>query len=192
MVASSIVMDAAEIDAVLRRMASEIVAAVHEPERLVLIGIRTAGVFLGRRLQAVMAEALRTPVRFGCLDITLYRDDLYTGLEKPRVGPTDITFPIDGLDIVLVDDVLFTGRTVRAALDELMDLGRPRRIHLAVLIDRGHRELPISADIVGRRIETTLQQQVKVHLREDARYFDDQVRLIGPSEPAALRDERCS
>ena len=100
------------------------------------------------------------------MDITLYRDDLYTGLEKPALGVTELPFDMEGTGIVLVDDVLFTGRTVRAALDAFHDYGRPRWIRLAVLVDRGHRELPILADVVGRRIETSLSDKVRVEIGE--------------------------
>lgn len=172
------VMNAAEIQAALERMADALIAQLDAPENAAIIGIRTGGVPLGLRLKKVLEARLSARLTFGVLDITLYRDDLYSGLEKPRVGPTDVTFSLDNREIVLVDDVLFTGRTVRAALNELMDLGRPRRILLATLLDRGHRELPIMANAVGLHLETLRSQKVEVQLTEDPRFQQDQVLLL--------------
>ena len=133
---------------------------------LVLVGIKRRGDLLARRLSQLLAEQLGREVPVGSLDITLYRDDFDSLSEQPIVGQTEIAFPLEGRTVVLVDDVLFTGRTVRAALDELLDLGRPARIVLAVLIDRGGRELPICADIVGQTLAVEPGDQVQVLLSE--------------------------
>jgi pyrimidine operon attenuation protein/uracil phosphoribosyltransferase len=136
----------------------------------VLVGIRTAGVPLAERLCTYIAETGElSPTRpaLGIVDITLYRDDVFVGLPKPEVGPTELPHhTIDGRTVVLVDDVLFTGRTIRAALDALMDYGRPRSVQLAVLVDRGHRELPIQPDYVGLTVQTSRRQSIKVVLSE--------------------------
>jgi pyrimidine operon attenuation protein / uracil phosphoribosyltransferase len=133
---------------------------------LAVIGIRRRGVPLAQRVAARLTELGGAPPRTGVLDITLYRDDLSLVAAQPVVGKTEIQFPIDGLRVVLTDDVLFTGRTVRSAIDALFALGRPARIELAVLVDRGLRELPIQADHVGESIDTTRNQRVDVYLRE--------------------------
>jgi len=177
----TVLYDAQAIDSALDRMASHLCQRLELPETVAVVGIRTGGIHVGCRLAERIAQRLQAPVPFGSLDITLYRDDLYSGLEKPRVGPTEVPFDVDGREIILVDDVLFTGRTVRAALEELMDLGRPRRILLAALLDRGHRELPIAADVVGGVVQTTKAQRIAVQLREDPRYGVDQVLLLNPS-----------
>ena len=158
-------LDAAGINRALKRMAHEIVERNAAVGAVVLVGIRTAGVPLAERLAASMRDAGEVEVALGAIDITLYRDDVFEGLPKPEVGSTELpAHTIAGKTIVLVDDVLYTGRTIRAALDALMDFGRPRAVQLAVLVDRGHRELPIQPDYVGLRVETTRQQSVKVIL----------------------------
>lgn len=161
-------LDAAAIARALRRIANEIVERNGGVDGLVLVGIRTGGVPLAERIAAAIsdAEGRRPPV--GAVDITLYRDDVFVGLPKPEVGPTQLPLPIAGKKLVLVDDVLFTGRTVRAALDVVMDYGRPRAVELAALVDRGHRELPIQPDYVGLSVATTRAQSVKVELVEIA------------------------
>lgn len=132
-----------------------------------LVGIRTGGIELADRLRdRILAAGLAPPAR-GDLDITLYRDDLYTGLEKPLLGDTDLPFEISGCGIILVDDVLFTGRTIRAALGELHDFGRPAWVRLCVLVDRGHRELPIQPDYVGLQVQTALSDRVTVDWKTD-------------------------
>jgi len=133
---------------------------------LCLVGVRTGGVHLAERLRARVLAERSVEVPLGILDITLYRDDVFEGLPRPEVGATHLAFPLTGRRVVLVDDVLYTGRTVRAALDALMEFGRPRRIELCVLVDRGCRELPIQADYVGLRVEVPRTQSVKVLLRE--------------------------
>ena len=174
-----VVMDADRIQRTLTRIAHEIVERGRGVEDLALIGIRTAGVPLARRLAKLLADITGHEVKTGALDITLYRDDL--GLHavgtQPVVRSTDIPFSIDNTRILLVDDVLFTGRTIRAALDALIEFGRPKTIQLMVMIDRGHRELPIKADYVGKNVPTALSQSVKVHLTEtDGR---DEVEIAG-------------
>ena len=161
-----VVMDAEGIDRSLTRIASEILEKNKGGEELVLVGIRTGGVFLAERLKRKISRIEGKEIPFGILDITLYRDDLSTSHRKPRLGKTDIPFSLDGKKVVLVDDVLFTGRTIRAAMDALIDFGRPKLIQLAVLIDRGHRELPIRADFVGKNLPSSLWQAVSVNLTE--------------------------
>ena len=161
-----VVMDAEGINRSLTRIASEILEKNKGGEDLVLVGIRTGGVFLAERLKRKISSIEGKEIPFGILDITLYRDDLSTSHRKPRLGKTDIPFSLDGKKVVLVDDVLFTGRTIRAAMDALLDFGRPKLIQLAVLIDRGHRELPIRADFVGKNLPSSLWQAVSVNLTE--------------------------
>jgi pyrimidine operon attenuation protein/uracil phosphoribosyltransferase len=172
------VMDAKGIQRALARMAQEILESNEQVERLLLVGIHSGGVPLAQRLaDLISATEGRSPL-VGEMDITLYRDDLYTGLEKPVLGETRLPIGLKGTHVVLVDDVLFTGRTIRAALDEMMDFGRPDRIQLAVLVDRGHRELPIQADFVGRRIQTEKRDQVVVSAGAKASE-EDCVRVNG-------------
>lgn len=166
MVQQKVVMDAEGIDRSLTRIAFEILEKNKGVEDLVLVGIRTGGIYLADRLRNKIAGTEGKTVPVGILDITLYRDDLSTSRRKPRLGKTDIPFSLDGKKVVLVDDVLFTGRTIRAAMDALIDFGRPRLIELAVLIDRGHRELPIRADFVGKNLPSSLWEAVSVHLTE--------------------------
>ncbi|HYU43212.1 MAG TPA: bifunctional pyr operon transcriptional regulator/uracil phosphoribosyltransferase PyrR [Vicinamibacteria bacterium] len=169
-------MDADRLSRTLSRMAHEILERHPDIRGTVLVGVRTRGVPLARRLAARMKEASGFEPPVGALDITLYRDDLTTVGPQPVLKGTDIPTSIDGRTVVLVDDVLFTGRTVRAALDELIDFGRPARIELAVLVDRGHRELPIHADYAGRTLTTTREETVQVRLKEED--GDDRVLLL--------------
>ncbi len=160
-------LNAQDIQRALTRVAHEILERNKGAENLALVGIRTRGVPLAQRLvdQIRMIEGVDVPL--GMLDITLYRDDVGTGKQNPVLKKTEIPFSIAEKTIVLVDDVLFTGRTIRAAIDALMDFGRPAGVQLAVLIDRGHRELPIRADFVGKNIPTSLDMRVKVRLQEN-------------------------
>jgi pyrimidine operon attenuation protein/uracil phosphoribosyltransferase len=160
------ILTADQLTRTLRRLAHEIVENNRGAEGLVLIGLLTRGVPLARRLSDAIAEfeGVRTPV--GSLDIGLYRDDITQRATPPRVRPSDIPVTIDGATIVLVDDVLFTGRSVRAALDALLDYGRPARVRLAVVVDRGHRELPIRPDFVGKNMPTAFSESVEVRLLE--------------------------
>ena len=162
---SRIVVDAAELSRSLTRMAHQILEANHGADDLVLLGIPTRGVFLARRLAVLIAEIEGRPARQGELDITMYRDDLRANPTR-FVGRTAIPGRIDDSIVVLVDDVLFSGRTIAAAMDALRDLGRPRAVRLAVLVDRGHRQLPIAADHVGRTIQTAADERVQVLLSE--------------------------
>ena len=161
------VMDEVAIDRALTRIAHEILERNRGCQDLVLIGIRTRGVYLAQRLVEKIHAIEGERVPLGVIDITLYRDDLRRRLDHPKVARTDISFPLTDKRVILVDDVLFTGRSIRAALDGLMDFGRPRSIQLAVLVDRGHRELPIRADYVGRNVPTAIQESVKVRMREE-------------------------
>lgn len=167
-------MSAGDMDRVLMRMASQIVENNPDLSEVVLVGIRRRGVPLASRLAAKILEMDGVTVTTGALDITLYRDDLSTVGDRPVVNRTELPSNVTGKTIVLVDDVLYTGRTVRAALDELIDFGRPRRVQLAVLVDRGWRELPIQADYVGKTISTTEREIVKVMLPE----FDETEQVI--------------
>jgi pyrimidine operon attenuation protein/uracil phosphoribosyltransferase len=171
-------MDAGRIERALARIAAEIHERHPRPQDLVLVGIRSRGVPLARRLAAALAEAGEAPA-VGALDITLYRDDLTAIAPQPILRGTEIPVPIDDRVVVLVDDVLFTGRTVRAALDELVDFGRPARIELAVLIDRGHRELPIRPDYVGKTVTTSRKESVQVMLLDHD--GEDRVALLEKS-----------
>jgi pyrimidine operon attenuation protein / uracil phosphoribosyltransferase len=159
-------MSANEIHRTLERMAHEIVERSAGAEDLALIGVRRRGIPLAERLAQIIRTSSNVPVPVGTLDITLYRDDLSTVAPQPVVQSSEIPFPVDGIDILLVDDVLYTGRTVRAAMNGLFDLGRPRRIRLCVLIDRGHRELPIEASFIGRKVETSDTEIIEVRLEE--------------------------
>lgn len=150
----------------LARIAHEIVERNHGTSGLVLIGIRTRGAPLARRLVATLQDLEKATVPLGELDITLYRDDLARRRLQPRIGPSDVPVSLDDRTVILVDDVIFTGRSVRAALDAVMDFGRPSSVQLAVLVDRGHRELPIRADYVGKNVPTALDEEVRVRLEE--------------------------
>ena len=162
----AVVMDEKQITRTLQRIAHEIVERNSGVDDLILVGIRKRGVPLAERISKAIARFEETEVPVGALDITLYRDDLQMVDVNPIIGKTEIYQDVTNKVIVLVDDVLFTGRTVRAALDELIDFGRPRAIHLAVLIDRGHREFPIRADFVGKNVPTSPHETVEVFLKE--------------------------
>ena len=163
-----VVMEADRIGRTLMRIAHEVVERNRGIEELALVGVRTRGVPIAKRIAANLFEIVNHQVPAGSLDITLYRDDLmrHTVGPQPVLRRTEIPFSIDDRRILLVDDVLYTGRTVRAALDALVDFGRPRAIQLVVLVDRGHRELPIKADYVGKNLPTSLRQSVQVRLSE--------------------------
>jgi pyrimidine operon attenuation protein/uracil phosphoribosyltransferase len=163
-----VVLDASRISRSLARIAHEILERNHAVDELALIGIRTRGVPLARRLARAIRDINGHEVPTGALDITLYRDDLMRHAvgAQPVIRKTEIPFSIDDRRILLVDDVLYTGRTIRAALDALIEFGRPKTIQLIVLVDRGHRELPIKADYVGKNVPTSLSESVQVHLTE--------------------------
>jgi pyrimidine operon attenuation protein/uracil phosphoribosyltransferase len=174
-------MDADRIDRSLTRIAHEIVERNRAIENLALIGIRERGVHLAERLASRLAAITGHTVATGALDITLYRDDLmrHPVGPQPLVRSTDIPFDLDDRTILLVDDVLYTGRTIRAALDALIDFGRPRAIQLAVLVDRGHRELPIKADYVGKNVPTSRRESVQVRLSEVDGHDDVLIETTG-------------
>jgi pyrimidine operon attenuation protein/uracil phosphoribosyltransferase len=159
-------MSASEVERTLIRLAHEILEKNNGVEDLALVGIRRRGVPLAERLAKIIQRIEKKPVLLGTLDITLYRDDLSTLGSKPVVQKHEMEIPITGKSVVLVDDVLYTGRTTRAAMDALFRVGRPRRLQLCVLIDRGHRELPIEAAFIGRTVQTTENQIIEVKLRE--------------------------
>ena len=160
------VLDARAVERTLKRMADEIVELNDGIEDLVVVGIQRRGVQLAQRIVTMIEKSEGARVPSGALDITLYRDDLQTVGPRPVVGPTHIPWAIDDKHVVIVDDVLYTGRTVRAALDELADFGRPARIALAVLVDRGGRELPIHADIVGKKVDVQSGERIDVLVEE--------------------------
>jgi len=186
----AVVMDAAKIDRTLTRIAHEIAEKNPAMEDLVLVGIRSRGVPLAERLARKILEMEKVEIPVGILDITLYRDDATTIGPHALLKATLIHFPIDGKKVILVDDVLFTGRTIRAALDGIMDFGRPMCIQLAVLVDRGHRELPIRADYVGKNLPTSREERVEVSLAEED--GKDAVHLVkpGPSGRGGGKRER--
>ncbi len=171
------VMDAPKIKRAFNRIATEITERNRDLKNLVIIGIRTRGVFIARRLAHLIKEFEGVEVPVGVLDITLYRDD-FSELEQHSVKKTEISFSITDKDVLLVDDVLFTGRTIRAAMDSLVDLGRPKTIQLMVFVDRGHRELPIRADYVGKFLPTSRREKVRVHLKEIDK--KDEVQIVEP------------
>jgi pyrimidine operon attenuation protein/uracil phosphoribosyltransferase len=159
-------MSASEIDRTLVRLAHEVLEKCEDLDRLAFIGIRRRGVPMAQRLAAKIKALENLTIPVGFLDISLYRDDLSTIATQPVLNATEIAFPVTGKDIILMDDVLYTGRTIRAALDALFDHGRPARVQLLVLIDRGHRELPIEARFVGRTVQTTDNEIIEVKFSE--------------------------
>jgi len=163
---SVLVMDAKTIGRALIRIAHEIVEKNKGAENMAVIGIQNRGAYLAERVARLIEKIEGVQIPVGLMDITLYRDDVQTKLEQPLVQKTEILFDVVDKVIILVDDVLFTGRTIRAALDQIIDFGRPKRIQLAVLVDRGHRELPIRADYVGKNIPTAQEDRVKVKIEE--------------------------
>ena len=173
-VEKSQLMSATEIDRTLQRVAHEIVERSGGTANLALIGVRRRGVPLANRIAKAMREIDRVEVPVGTLDITLYRDDLSKVAAHPVIQSSDINFSVDDKDLILVDDVLYTGRTARAAMNALFDLGRPRSLRLCVLIDRGHREMPIEASFVGRMVQTSASEIIEVKLRE----IDQEERVI--------------
>jgi len=174
--AERVVLDQPGIERALNRISHEILERNSGAKEIAFVGIRTCGVHLARRLVKKITEIDGIEIPLGLLDITLYRDDLATKREKPILKKTEIPFSIAQKNIILVDDVLFTGRTIRAAMDGLVDFGRPRAIQLAILVDRGHRELPIRADYVGKNIPTSIFEKVKVLLEEEGE--EDRVVLL--------------
>ena len=170
-----LVLDAETLDRAISRISYEILENVPDQKSLAIVGIHTGGEFLGRRIRDRIGKIQGIQVPFGAIDITLYRDDLSHMDEQPTIRGTDLPFPVSGATIVLVDDVLYTGRTVRAALDAIIDFGRPRQVQLAILVDRGHRELPIRPDYVGKNLPTNKDHSVHVRLKENG--FEDAVYI---------------
>jgi pyrimidine operon attenuation protein / uracil phosphoribosyltransferase len=160
------IVDKQGLDRILTRISHEILEKNKGSDNLVLIGMRTRGEFLAHRIFNKIKKIDNVELPLGVLDVTLYRDDYRTRLKQPEVSVSDITFDINEKDIIVIDDVLYTGRTVRSALNALMDFGRPSSIQLFILVDRGHRELPIRADYVGKNIPTSLNQEIKVKMKE--------------------------
>lgn len=177
-----VTLDAQGIQEAIGRLAREILAANGEPSELAIVGIHTGGVHLARRLGDAICEIAGSRASEGSIDITLYRDDVFIGLPQPIVGRTEMPFDMTGIKLVLVDDVLFTGRTVRSALDAVIDYGRPAAIRLCVLVDRGHREFPIQADYVGSTVETGAHHAVKVELTEEGAPLD-RIALYTKGDP---------
>ena len=165
-VKKNVIMDADAMRRAIVRIAHEIIERNKGVENVVLVGIRTRGVPIAERLAAAIKEIEKVELPVGMLDITLYRDDLSTLAYNPFCHGTDIDFDVDGKTVILVDDVLYTGRTIRCALDAIIDMGRPKAIQLAVLIDRGHRELPIRADFAGKNVPTSHKEAIEVYLAE--------------------------
>jgi pyrimidine operon attenuation protein/uracil phosphoribosyltransferase len=174
------VMDARKIKRALHRIATEIIERNRELSNLVIVGIRTRGIYLGKRMSKMIKDLEKIEIPVGVLDITLYRDDFSELESQHMVKKTEINFPVTDKDVLLVDDVLFTGRTIRAAMDSLIDLGRPKTIQLLVLIDRGHRELPIRADYVGKFLPTSKREIVQVRLKEIDK--GDEILITEPAE----------
>jgi pyrimidine operon attenuation protein/uracil phosphoribosyltransferase len=160
------VLDAIDVERILQKITDQIIENHKQMDKLALIGIHTRGVFLAHRIQSLIKESTGIELNTGAVDINLYRDDWTRIGAHPIVRKSDISFNIDEKKIILIDDVLFTGRTIRAAMDALMDFGRPARIELAVFIDRGHRELPIHANYIGQTVKTTLKEAINVLLKE--------------------------
>jgi pyrimidine operon attenuation protein/uracil phosphoribosyltransferase len=175
------IIDESGLERTVARLAHEILERNKGATSIVIIGIRTRGEFLARRIAKKIEEVEGVNLKIGSLDITLYRDDLLGKLEQPQLKGTDILFDITGKNVILIDDVLYTGRTIRAALDALIDLGRPKSIQLAVLIDRGHRQLPIKADYVGKNVPTSSDESIRVHIKEAD--GEDSVLLMYPEKP---------
>jgi pyrimidine operon attenuation protein/uracil phosphoribosyltransferase len=160
------IIDEEGLSRTITRLAHEILERNKGSKNLILIGMRTRGEFIAERIKQKITEIEKAEPQYGVLDVTLYRDDFRTRLKQPEVSVTNITFDVNEKDVILIDDVLYTGRTVRAALDAIMDLGRPNTIQLCVFVDRGHRELPIKADFVGKNIPTSINEEVRVRLNE--------------------------
>lgn len=171
----ALLMDSIAINRALIRLSHEIIERNKGTDNIALVGIRTRGVPIARRLAEHIKTTEGADIKVGILDITLYRDDLSIIADHPVINSTDIDFNIIGKDIILVDDVLFTGRTVRAAIEAIMEMGRPSSIQLAVIVDRGHRELPIRADFVGKNVPTSKKEVIKVSINETDGY--DEVAL---------------
>ena len=162
----AILLDKKQIQKTLVRLAHEIIEKNSNLENIAIVGIRTRGVVIAERLCSIIKDITGKNLNSGSIDVTFYRDDFETNLGSPKVGPSNILFDISKKDVILIDDVLYTGRTIRAAMEEIFSLGRPEKIQLAVLIDRGHRELPIKANYVGKNYPTSFNEHIHVYLDE--------------------------
>tara|TARA_B100000029_G_scaffold474660_1_gene517216 strand:+ start:103 stop:651 length:549 start_codon:yes stop_codon:yes gene_type:complete len=169
-------LDERQIQKTLLRLSHEIIEKNSNLDNLAIIGIRTRGDIIAKRIHSIIKDISKVNVETGTLDVTFYRDDFKTNLGSPKVGPSEILFNVDKKNIILVDDVLYTGRTIRAAMDEIFSLGRPKKIQLAVLIDRGHRELPIKSNYVGKNYPTSFNEHIHVYLNETDN--DESVKLL--------------
>lgn len=174
------IMDAAGLDRTLTRLAHEILEKNKGVDNIIITGMRTRGAFIAERLQKKICDIEKKEVPIGSLDVTFYRDDFRIRLKQPEIQVTKIPVDIDEKDVILVDDVLYTGRTVRAAMDALMDFGRPSSIQLVILIDRGHREFPIMANIVGKNVITSIDEEIRVKMTEIDE--EDAIYLVEVSE----------
>jgi len=161
------VMDAEDIRRALTRIAYEILDSNGGAKNLAIVGLQTRGVHIAQRIAAIIGNIEQMPIPVGILDVTMYRDDFRIALKQPKVQITTIPFEVEGVTIVIVDDVFYTGRTVRSALNAIMDFGRPGRIELAVLVDRGHRELPLRADYIGKMVPTDINEEIRVRVVEE-------------------------
>ena len=161
------VMDSGDIQRALKRISYEILDNNSGAENLAIVGLQTRGIHIARHIASIIEEIEHIPIPVGILDVTMYRDDFRIALKQPNVQITSIPFEVEAVTVVLVDDVFYTGRTVRCALDAIMDFGRPGRVELAVLVDRGHRELPLRADYVGKMIPTDPNEEVRVRVHEE-------------------------
>jgi pyrimidine operon attenuation protein/uracil phosphoribosyltransferase len=179
-----LLLTASDLDRTFRRFAHQFIEPYDDLSRFAIIGMQTRGVHIAKRVQHYIKESIGHDVPLGVLDVTFYRDDFRTKMKMPDVKVTEIPFDLFGMDVVLVDDVLYTGRTVRAALDAMMSFGRPRSIRFCCLVDRGHRELPISADVVGVTVPTHQTEEVRVYLNElDG---EDAVYIVERSNPEGV------
>lgn len=160
------IMSAEDLNRTYKRFAHQFLEPHDQPDQLALIGMQTRGVYMGKRIVQFIKEEFGYEIDFGVLDVTFYRDDFRTKLKMPEVKVTEIPFDLYDRDVVLIDDVLYTGRTVRSAMDALMDYGRPRSIKFCCMVDRGHRELPICADYIGTKLPTHVQEEVSVKVKE--------------------------
>jgi len=174
------VMNSADMNRTLKRISYEILDRNHGPNNLAIVGLRTRGVHLAQRIASIIESVEKVNIPVGILDVTMYRDDFRIALKKPKVQVTSIPFEVAGMTVVLVDDVFYTGRTVRSALDALIDFGRPGRVRLAVLVDRGHRELPLKADFIGKKILTAPDEEIRVSMVEEDGI--DEVTLVKLSD----------
>ncbi|MBC8213297.1 MAG: bifunctional pyr operon transcriptional regulator/uracil phosphoribosyltransferase PyrR [Candidatus Marinimicrobia bacterium] len=159
-------MEESHMKRTLIRLSHEIIENNPDLENVALIGIRTRGEFLAKRIRSLIEDISKEKMKYGTLDVTFYRDDFKTNLGSPQVQSSEVLFSLDDINVILIDDVLYTGRTIRAAMDELFSFGRPASIQLCVLVDRGHRELPVKADFIGKNYPTSLREHIHVHVNE--------------------------